>query len=747
MELEELAEAVSQKLWLLQLTQLKEVGAEVKIQSGGVMSKRLLIKIISETMDNVIDDEDEEAAKAFLWKLLLLAQEKLDNLESLVIEIKPERVETVSPALLKEESVAELAEKNAQLQEENRRLKMNITASGQVFAPQNALSAATASRLPEVTIRKEFKISGQIGEKGQKDRLSYVNLMHQIDRGLNKRHSEAEVTEAVIRSISPGLSLRDMLEIKRDLTLPQLKTMLRAHFKEDSSTDLYDRLKNLTQDAKESPQKFLFGAIEIKERLLAASQEVGSEEQYSPELIQRKFLRSISTGLSSDHLKFQLKSYLDDEQVTDEVLIDRMNKAASVVEERQSKQRKSLGGKIAKVNKLQTEPQTSQHGQDAGEERVRVQEQSAEVVKQKNRKPPPPASSPRESDFREDLRLLREEVAEIRKSLTNPPPQYRQAKPGGRRACTACQQQGTAEQCRHCFKCGQTGHLSRGCLVQKRPAANPDSAKVTIETNIPPTSPVSSQSATAEEMHKLLRNRIRQLEMEVERNMKTGSTEVATYASHLSLPRQAKLTALIGKKCMVDCSLEGVATQALWDTGSQVTIINEKWRKSHLPHIQLRSTDEILGENGTIVGRAVNDTPIPFAGWVELQFKLRADGSPQPELLVPVLVSSEPGVAELPIIGYNVIEHLVMDGMEQHPEVTPRVVREAFFIDCNRASVLIRLVQSCDHNEKEGIVRVARQKTVIPAGQTREVTCSVRTGPLSTKQEVLDERHDAPVDC
>ncbi|KAG5855118.1 hypothetical protein ANANG_G00045560, partial [Anguilla anguilla] len=122
-------------------------------------------------------------------------------------------------------------------------------------------------------------------------------------------------------------------------------------------------------------------------------------------------------------------------------------------------------------------------------------------------------------------------------------------------------------------------------------------------------------------MHKLLRNRIRQLEMEVERNMKTGSTEVATYASHLSLPRQAKLTALIGKKCMVDCSLEGVATQALWDTGSQVTIINEKWRKSRLPHIQLRSTDEILGENGTIVGRAVNDTPIPFAGWVELQFK------------------------------------------------------------------------------------------------------------------------------
>lgn len=50
--------------------------------------------------------------------------------------------------------------------------------------------------------------------------------MHQIDMGLRKGHSEAEITEAVVKAISPGLSIRDMLEIKRDLTLPQLKTIL-----------------------------------------------------------------------------------------------------------------------------------------------------------------------------------------------------------------------------------------------------------------------------------------------------------------------------------------------------------------------------------------------------------------------------------------------------------------------------------------------------------------------------------------
>lgn len=182
----------------------------------------------------------------------------------------------------------------------------------------------------------------------------------------------------------------------------------------------------------------------------------------------------------------------------------------------------------------------------------------------------------------------------------------------------------------------------------------------------------------------LLCDRIRQLEAELEESSRDRQTVGATYASHLSLRRQAKLKALIGKKCMVDCFFEGVATQALWDTGSQVTIINESWRKSCLPHIRLRSMKELLDEDETLVGKAANQTPIPFAGWVELKFQLGSKGGPQPELLVPVLVSNEPGVAEPPIIGYNVIELTVMNGMEQHPDVTPTVVREAFSIDCKK---------------------------------------------------------------
>lgn len=59
------------------------------------------------------------------------------------------------------------------------------------------------NRLQEVTIRREFKISGQIGERGQKDKLSFTNLMHQIERGLAKGHGEDEVVETIVKVIRP----------------------------------------------------------------------------------------------------------------------------------------------------------------------------------------------------------------------------------------------------------------------------------------------------------------------------------------------------------------------------------------------------------------------------------------------------------------------------------------------------------------------------------------------------------------
>jgi len=82
--------------------------------------------------------------------------------------------------------------------------------------------------------------------------------------------------------------------------------------------------------------------------------------------------------------------------------------------------------------------------------------------------------------------------------------------------------------------------------------------------------------------------------------------------------------------------------------------------------------------------------------------------------------------------------------MEQHPDIIPEVVKEAFSCDCNKAVVLIKMMQNDGQVVREGIVKVGRITTVVAAGQTKAVKCRVRAGPLVSKQEVLFEPEVIP---
>ena len=57
-------------------------------------------------------------------------------------------------------------------------------------------------------LRREFKISGQIGEPGQTEKLTFVSLTHQIDSGQKRGYKGNYIVDAIIRSISPQSSLR-----------------------------------------------------------------------------------------------------------------------------------------------------------------------------------------------------------------------------------------------------------------------------------------------------------------------------------------------------------------------------------------------------------------------------------------------------------------------------------------------------------------------------------------------------------
>ena len=61
-----------------------------------------------------------------------------------------------------------------------------------------------------------------------------------------------------------------------------------------------------------------------------------------------------------------------------------------------------------------------------------------------------------------------------------------------------------------------------------------------------------------------------------------------------------------------------------------------------------------------------------------------------------------------------------------------------------KVGVLIHIIKCGNQNDIEGFMKIGCLKTVIPAGQTGEVKCSVWMGPFPTKQEVLFEPEENP---
>ena len=104
----------------------------------------------------------------------------------------------------------------------------------------------------------------------------------------------------------------------------------------------------------------------------------------------------------------------------------------------------------------------------------------------------------------------------------------------------------------------------------------------------------------------------------------------------------------MGEKGKIPCHLGGIATEALWDTGSQVSLVTCQWIKTHLPseHQNVYPMSALL-QNDDLVLSMANNTELQYDGYIELNFQL-----PNLSILVPMLVTREN--ISRPIMGYNV---------------------------------------------------------------------------------------------
>ncbi|XP_039676826.1 uncharacterized protein LOC120571799 [Perca fluviatilis] len=264
--------------------------------------------------------------------------------------------------------------------------------------------------------RKDFKISGQIGEPGQKDRLTFSSLARQIESGLNKDYPESEIIDAVIHAITPGLQLRSYLEGKDKLTLPALRRILRSHYQEKGATELYKQLTSEVQNGKETPQNFLIRTMDLRQKILFASQEADSSLKYDPALVQSLFMHTVLTGLQSDNIKSDLQPYLLQTNTSDELLLEKLNIACGNEKERQDKKKHAAPSRVTNVN-------TVQSNELPVEKKSTIPQRTATL---------PPDLLSEIKEMRSDMVLLKDlrtEVSQIRETIqrsTPAPPQYPQ---------------------------------------------------------------------------------------------------------------------------------------------------------------------------------------------------------------------------------------------------------------------------------------------------------------------------------
>ena len=408
------------ELYKADVNNVKKVAEKLKITGTESKSKFYIINRIAEELQKQLLTVEDEEKSHFLHDFI-----------ELIVDIPP----PLEPPKVKTEAGKEEQIKQEYMEKDSWEKLVDTTS----------------------VLRRQFKILGQIGEADQKDKLTYNSLVRQIKSGKGQGYKDVEIVDAVVRAIVPGLVLRSYLESFEDLPLDRLKKILSSHYGVKSTSELYQSLVSLCQSPKETPQAFLMRALDIRQKILFASDESEDGLKYETEHIQQLFLRTVETGLLDENVRVRIRPFLSDHDIQDEDLIHQFNVAVTAEGERNRKFKSQPKSKPAQVSTLGTE----KGGQGSN-------------------KPRGGQDSPSSSDMTKVIEGLKAELAALRTEVksrpqaipfqskeTPAPPSNPNRERGVDTStripkCLACKESNQAW-CTHCFKCGSDSHYARGC--------------------------------------------------------------------------------------------------------------------------------------------------------------------------------------------------------------------------------------------------------------------------------------------
>ena len=97
---------------------------------------------------------------------------------------------------------------------------------------------------------------------------------------------------------------------------------------------MYQLLSSAVQEVGETSKDFFVHLPDIRQKVLLASWEAGSDLKYDPWLVQCVFLHSLLTGLQNYSIKMEIKPCLQNTQVKDEELFEKWDAAVNNETER-----------------------------------------------------------------------------------------------------------------------------------------------------------------------------------------------------------------------------------------------------------------------------------------------------------------------------------------------------------------------------------------------------------------------------
>ena len=311
-------------------------------------------------------------------------------------------------------------------------------------SPQKLLKTELTSEneLTQITKFREFKINGKIGTPDQKEKLSFMSLIYQMNSGIEKGFSERDICEAVIKSISPDLPLRSYLEGKETMDMATLSKILRSHFKEPNSTALFTQLSNSKQASTESAQEYVIRLMSLRQKILFVSREESCS--YNFDLIQNRFEHAVLVGLRNENIRNELRPILKSQgTLSDEILLEHLSLAMSDEHEHSEKFYK----RRTDISKLESSEE-KQIKSEKIDNKLLTELQSLKVSLDE-------ISKWQDNYVRDSSRLPRQN------NKQNLP-----------RRCSECLKNKN-QKCDHCYFCGSDEHFQTGCKKRLNSLKNP----------------------------------------------------------------------------------------------------------------------------------------------------------------------------------------------------------------------------------------------------------------------------------